>query len=387
MTAEWFDLGQRLHAAHTGTPSARLTHAPVSEGSQPIAVRAFTTRQATTVTAAAPHTTPRTATGSAALNLLADLGVTITAPSPATLVTDTPDTLSLLHRLAAAASPGTAADDVAAHIGWWRDRSDFPGGRAVVDTTEACRTRWVTGTAPHAEQHAATWRAWLDVTDESVSGLLAVHAQLTAGPELPYLAMLAEDDIWAWSAAQRDHADGWDWRRPDTTSRAATGLRSRCDAADLFAAALLADPLFRRRAVHTGHVITGTADPLGDRLKRCRVTCRRLDARLRPGADVTGWVGTPDSTATHFSATVNAAEVTHGSLVLTLTGLTGAGPATGQQVSLHSAPPNPYRQRSGRKAYRALYAARHSWLTTGRTPTPTRRDVPLDVLVAGADPD
>lgn len=150
---------------------------------------------------------------------------------------------------------------------------------------------------------------------------------------------------------------------------------------------MLADPLYRRRAVHTGHVVTGTADPLGDRLKRCRVTCRRLDARLRPGADVTGWVGTPDSTAAPFSAAVSAAEVAHGNLVLTLTGLTGAGPATGDQVTLHNAPPNPHRQRSGRKAYRALYAARRSCLTTGRTPTPTRRDVPLDVLVAGADPD
>ena len=387
MTAEWFDLGQRLHAATTGTLAARLRHAPISSGSQPVAVRATTTGRTITVTAADPHTAPATAHGPAALTLLADLGVTITAAAPATLVTDTPATLGLLHRLAAAAPNGTAADDVAAHIGWWRDRSDFPGGRAVVDTTETCPVRWITGTTPRAEQQAATWRTWLGVADESVNGVLAIHAQLTDGPELPYLTLLADDDLWSWSAAQRDHADGWDWRRPDSTSRAANGLRSRCDAADLFAAALLADPLYRRRAVHTGHVVTGTAHPLGDRLRRCRVTCRRLDARLRPGTDLTGWIGTPDTTADHFSATVTAAEVAHGSLVLTLTGLTGAGPATGQQVTLHTAPPNPHRQHSGQKAYRALYAARRSWLTTGRTPTPTRRDVPLDVLVAGADPE
>ena len=47
----------------------------------------------------------------------------------------------------------------------------------------------------------------------------------------------------------------------------------------------------------------------------------------------------------------------------------------------------PHRQRAGRKTYRALYSARRSWLTTGRTPTATRRPVPLDVLVAGAEPD
>jgi len=41
--------------------------------------------------------------------------------------------------------------------------------------------------------------------------------------------------------------------------------------------------------------------------------------------------------------------------------------------------------RHGRSRYRRLYAARRSWLTTGRTPTPSRRPVPLEVLIAGAD--
>ena len=107
---------------------------------------------------------------------------------------------------------------------------------------------------------------------------------------LPCLDVLAEDDVWSYGPAQSEHSDGLDWRRPDSTSRAALGLRSRCDAADLYAAALLTDPIYRRRAVHTGHVVTGTAKPLGDKLKRVEVTCTRLDSRLRPGNALTGWV-------------------------------------------------------------------------------------------------
>ena len=387
MTAEWFDLGQRLRAAHTGGPVIRLTHAPLAATPRPIAVRAHLTGPQVTLTACTPDVPPASATGSAALTLLASLGATITAPAPATLITDAATTLPLLRRLALTATQGTAEDDTAAHIAWWLDRADFPGGRAVVETPEACRLRWVTGTAPDAEAAPETWRRWLGIEDDSVAGLLTLHERLTVGQPLPHLAVLSEDDTWAYGAAQNEHADGWDWRRPDATSRAALGLRSRCDAADLYADALLADPLFRARALHTGHVVTGVADPLGDRLKRTRLSCSRLDARLRPGSEVTGWVGAPTDSAARFSATVTAAEVEHGHLTLTLSGVTGPGPAAGQQATIHATGPSPYRQRAGRKSYRALYAARRSWLTTGRTPTPTRRDVPLDVLVAGADAD
>ena len=54
-------------------------------------------------------------------------------------------------------------------------------------------------------------------------------------------------------------------------------------------------------------------------------------------------------------------------------------------ITLTPAPPSPARQRSGRKNYRDLYNTRRSWLITGRTPTTSRRPVPLDVLIAGAE--
>jgi hypothetical protein len=202
------------------------------------------------------------------------------------------------------------------------------------------------------------------------------------------LGSLAQDDAWAWGRAQSEHADGWDWRWPDTTARAATGLRARCDAADLFAAALLSDPLYRRRAVHTGHVVVGEVTHPSGGKNRIDVTCARMDARLRVGNAVTGWVGAPDDTAHGlFGGSVAATGVHAGHLVLTLTGVSAAKPATGDRVSLWPAAPNPNTLRDGRRRFHQLYAARRSWLTTGRTPTPTRRDVPLDVLVAGAEDD
>ncbi len=389
MTVEWFDLGQRLRAAHAGTPQPRLTHAPLTRSPRPVAVRArITGGDQVSITATAPGQPTRTATGRDGLDLLGSLGVTITAAAPSTLVTDDPATLGRLHRLALSAPQDCDHDAVGAHIAWWRDRADFPGGRAVADLLAACRTRWVLGTTPAAENLPATWRTWLGITDDSTAGLLELHTRLTDGHPLPWLDTLAQDDLYSYGPAQAEHSDGWDWRRPDTTSRAALGLRSRCDAADLYAAALLTDPLHRLRAVHTGHVVTGTAHPRGDRLKKVEVTCSRLDARLRPGNELTGWVGHPHTFgAAPFSATVAASTVQAGSLVLTLTGTTGAVPHDGQTITLTPAPPNPYRQRAGRATYRSLYSARRSWLTTGRTPTTRRRPVPLDVLVAGAEPD
>lgn len=248
MTVEWYDLGQRLRATDTGYAVDRLTHSPVIRAARPVAVRARLTGQHVTVTAAIPSRRPSTATGRDALDLLGSLGVTLTAAVPATLVTDQPATLGLLHRLALTAAPNSDHDAVAAHIAWWRDRADFPAGRAVVDTVAACPLRWVTGAAPDTEKHPATWRRWLDLPDDSTSGLLAIHGCLTTDRPLPWLDLLAEDDVWAFTAAQSEYSDGLDWRRPDSTSRAAIGLRSRCDAADLYAAALLTDPLYRRRA-------------------------------------------------------------------------------------------------------------------------------------------
>lgn len=387
MTAEWYDLAQRLRAARTGQPVPRLLRSPVPGIARPLAVRARPQGRSVLVTAAAPDSAPVTARDEDALTALGDLGVHVTADTWQTLVTDDPGTLPALLHLARRADPDSPAGQVAAHIAWWADRADFPGSSAVVQVLTGCRARWVTGTVPEAERQPATWRTWLRVTDDGCGGLLSLLDRLTDAPPLGLLDTLTEDDAWAWGRAQSEHTDGWDWRRPDTTSRAAVGLRARCDAADLYAAALLTDPVYRRRAVHTGHAVVGCASQPADK-RRLTVLCERMDARLRTGNAVTGWTGAPgDSPTDRFHGTVSATGVQAGHLVLTLTGVSSHRPPEHAPVTLIPAAPSTGTMRAGRQRYARLYGARRSWLTTGRTPTPTRRDVPLEVLIAGAEDD
>lgn len=386
MTVEWFDLAQRLHAAHTGRPVPRLIHTPVPPIPRPVAVRARVQGGSVLVTAADPTMPAVHARDNDALALLGDLGVRVGAEGWATLVTDDPAALPALVTLARRTDPDGPGGEVAAHIAWWADRADFPGTSAVVGLVEAARTRWVTGTDPDTETHPRTWRAWLDVPADGCGGLLSLLGRLTDTAPLPLLGAITEDDAWSWAKAAGEHADGWDWRRPDSTARAATGLRARCDTADLFTAALLGDPLYRRRAVHTGHVVVGQVDHPPNTRNRITVTCDRMDARLRTGNTVTGWVGAPTDTAPeNFHGTIASTAVHTGRLVLTLSGVTTHRPEPGTRATLTPTAPSPFTMRAGRARYARLYTARRSWLTTGRTPTPARRDVPLDVLVAGAE--
>lgn len=385
MTVEWYDLAQRLAAAESGKPVARLAGSAVWPTPRAVAVRAAMRRDQVVVSACGQDGRAQTATGVDALAMLGSLGVRISGERH-TLLTDDNATLPALVRLAYAVRGDGIESDVAAHIGWWADRADFPGSSAVLPLVTTCQTHWVTGAAPDAERHAATWRAWLGVADESVAGLFGLAEHVRTGRVLPMLETISEDDAWAWSDACRQHADGWDWRTPDTISRAASGLRSRCDTADLWAAALLDDPLYRRRAVHTGHVVKGRARIPANTRNRVELTCDRMDARLRAGAAVVGWMdGTP--TGGRFSGSVSSTGVNGGKLLLSLTVTESTRPVDGARITVLPAPPNPHMTRRGRAKYRALYSTRSSWLTTGRTPVPQRRDVPLDVLLAGASDD
>lgn len=257
------------------------------------------------------------------------------------------DTAGTLPALAVLCARRGLHEDVAAHVGWWLDRADFPAGRAVVDVVAACQGRWVTGLPPQAEQSAGVWREWVGV--------------------LPDVAAMAEDDVFAWQLAQRAAEDGRDWRVPDRPARAAAGLRARCDAADLYAAALLTDPIWQARAVHTGHATVGEfAGTAGVRPRRGTVIARRLDSRLRPGKVIAGHAGEPGASGAPFAATVDGTRVEDGRLVLTLTGVTGT--VSDGVVTLLEAPPNVWSQRRSRMTYGALYKRRSSWLSTGRTP-------------------
>lgn len=392
MSTELFDLGLRLRAAADQRPAPLLVHSPVIAAPHTVAVRAHTTRTHVTVTATADGHQPRTATNRAALDLLGQLGITITATSPAQIVTDTHTTRAALAQLATTAPTEGDHAGVAAHLAWTLDRADFPEGRALLHVIDACRTRWVTGTTPTAEAEPATWRSWLTVTDDTVTGILDLHQHLTHGVPLRILRHLAQDAIFTFETAQLRHADGHDWRIPETPGRAALNLRDRCDAAEMYAAALLDDPIHRLRATHTGHVVTGTLHP--STTPRARKNSRqhaelisdRTDCRLSADTLVTGWYGPPETTPQPHTATITATRMVAGKLHLSLSFPTSTILTTGT-FTLREAAPNRHQIIARRRTYRALYATRASWLTTGRAPTITRREVPLDVLIAGAEPD
>jgi hypothetical protein len=74
-------------------------------------------------------------------------------------------------------------------------------------------------------------------------------------------------------------------------------------------------------------------------------------------------------------------------LVLTLDDLVMRKNAVqvGQRLTLRPRSVDPRQQRSGRSELHRRYALRRSWLSGGVTPTPRRRDVPLDVVLAAAE--
>ena len=383
MSADLFDLGARLAAGRAGAVMPRISAAPVAGLVDPIMVSATTGSAGVTVTAADAQHRSVTASNTDAVRVLGDLGADLSAATPRTLVVPDAGSVAALDTLARrCCRVGDSSDDVGAQLAYWTQRADFPGGQAVLNLIGACRTRWVTGTTPSQERRLGTWAEWLHLPVTDLAGLAA---RVADGNPLPMLDVLADDDRWAYAAAQRDHSNGWDWRRSDTPARAAVGLKGRCDAADVFAAALLGDPLWRQRAVHTGHVVCGVATPQPGRGSVFVASCDRLDARLRVGAAITGWVGEPaDDVRVTFRGTITTATVAGGQLQLTVTGARMGAPGAGQRITMHPTPPSVGTLRAGRSRFAGLYAAKRSWLTTGRTPTPTRRDTPFDVLVAAA---
>ena len=385
MTAELYDLGMRLRAAATRQAAPRLSMAPLVPAAAPVAVRAVQRNRTVAAAAAVPGQAEQRAAGPAVLDMLHQMGVRITGESWRTLVTEDYATLPALLALARADGLDGDRADAAAHIGWWSDRADFPGSTGVVPVLRACRERWVTGAAPAGETSPRTWRAWLRVPGSGGPAMLGMLARVQAGVPLPLLSWIEEDTAGSWQLAKADWAAGADWRQPDSIARSAAGLRARNDAADLYAAALLRDPLYRRRAVHTGHVVTGTAHIPDPKEKTIIVACDRPDGRLRETEDVTFWAGDlaarPDKV---LRGTVTATVITGRTLILTMSCSSRSRPEDGARVTVHAADPIPSSMRSLRQRADRLYP-KTSWLATGGQPRHARRDVPLGVMIAGAD--
>lgn len=386
MTAVLFEAGLRLAAADRGAVVPRLAGSAVASITNPIAVRAWLgDGQTHVVVATGPDQPVTQASGAQIGPVLDSLGVQISGERGWTLVSDElVETLQALRVWAVAEADGVWSD-VAAHLAWWDDRADFPGGWAVVDLVEASRRQWVTGLAPAADRLSATWHTWLGV-DEGIAGCLTWLDRLTSsGPAPKLIEAIGGEDARSFASARKEHKDQRTWRPGDNISESALKLRARNDAADLLAGAALQDGLGRESAVHTGEVVSGQITAVPGKAAVYDLTCDQMDARLRVGNQITGWTGEPgDSIDLTFTGEVTSTTVAADQLVLRLRVGRIGQPCNGDRVTIHPSAPVPALQHRMRKNVRGLYRAR-SWLTRGQTPVPARREVPLDVMIAGAE--
>jgi hypothetical protein len=388
-----FDLGQRLRAATLARPVARSTYAPVLPPTHAVAIT-LTGNGDGLLLQATDGARMTTATGPAALSVLAELEVSL-GPEPRTLVIPDRDTLARLVEVARLTNPASSLAAAAAVVGWWGQRADHPGTGSVLNVTEACSAHWVLGVPPEDERRVSIWRSWLGVADAGPGGLLQLAFAVSAGPTLPGLESCAEDDRRSWASFLSRLADpkaSWDWRRRDSRREAALGLASRCDAAELYESLRLGDPLVAVRESFNGTVVTGIVTAVSGR-GVIDITLDRLACRLREQAAIEGYPGLPhdvpnDGRGPWLHGRVAATRVTPDERLVVTIGdaIVRPGPARiRQRVTLRPRSVDPRQQRSGRQELYRRYSARRSWLSGGPPPAPRRRDVPLDVVIAAAE--
>jgi hypothetical protein len=303
------------------------------------------------------------------------------------------DALVRLHELAYTTDPGSSSAGAAAVVGWWAQRADHPGTSAVLDAVSACGARWALGVPPAHDRELAVWRQWLGVADRGARGLLQLASLASKEPTLPGLTVLQEDDRASWDllmARLADATSNWDWRRRDNRREAALGLASRCDATELYASLRLGDPLIATRESFGGSVVCGVVTTVAGRV--LEVTADQLACRLREQTAVEGFAGSPRDLPPALTASpgvrgqVAATRVNgRGQLVITIDSAVVRSARVGQRLTLRPRSVDPRQQRGGRQELHRRYAARRSWLSGGAPPTPRRRDVPLDVVVAAAE--
>ncbi len=159
MSVALFDLGQRLRAATLGRPVARCAFAPVLPPVHPIAVTLSGAGEGALVRAT-DGVRLTSASGPAALQVLADLGLGL-APEPRTLIIPDRNTLGRLLEVARATERDAPTAAVAAVVGWWEQRAAHPGTGAVLEVTSACTARWALGVPPAEDRDLTVWRHWL----------------------------------------------------------------------------------------------------------------------------------------------------------------------------------------------------------------------------------
>ncbi|MDQ1426864.1 MAG: hypothetical protein QOK39_340 [Acidimicrobiaceae bacterium] len=400
-SVELYDLGMRLRAATTGQLQARLAQR-VTPGDWPLVAVAVSGRDtATVITVARPGQSAVTAGADAALAALAP--AVPDNPNGADdghecLVVENRGQLRRLATIAAAACHANADsrhNNAAARLAWWLQRAEHPGGAAVIEVATACAQRWVTGTDPTTTT-LATWTTWLELRPGAAAAVLLGAADaLRQGPMLATLATKVktqddgtvrtegreDEDLRSWTAFldARRRATPW-WGR-DSPKAAALGLQSRSDAAEYWSRALLDDPRWAVRARFDGHVVVATVEAIQGR--NVRLVARQSACRYRPGTKLALRRGADSD----VSAEMVAATMTdRGQLAINLDCHQAASKLTvGQRVEMVPKALSLSQMARGRKNLADRYLHR-SWARDGGIHDLVRRDVPLDVLVAAAEP-
>ncbi|OHU47414.1 hypothetical protein BKG82_27805 [Mycobacteroides chelonae] len=378
---EFYDLGQRLYSASIGRPVLRVASALFTLTASAVFVQTSVDEDIISAQIATGSASPVEASGADILDALAGAGAHFRSGSMAQLVVADYASLRALVQVARQ----HPMHEAAAVTGWWGDRTGYPGTSAVIDLMTHSRQRYITGAAPDSERCQQHWRDSFALP-AGTEGMLQWATRLSCGDRMPVLTPIWDDDQRSFAVAAKNFGAGRDWSGSDSAPDAAVRLRQRCDTADAWQAALLSDRLWRHRATHTGHVCGGEVIDTGR--TGFSIACERMDSRLKAGTAVCGWSGGVDSydRATTFHGEIAEADASGGALTLTVRGVRAEQrPAVGLWVTVMPAMPDDRRVRSGQYKYGQKQFSPESWLASGRKPGLTRRDVPLDVLIAAAE--
>ncbi|MGC5225197.1 hypothetical protein ACPW96_21720 [Micromonospora sp. DT81.3] len=382
MSLTQFTLGARLRAADTGEPVAISVYAPAIPPLGGIAVTVDSDGDHIYLNATDGNVT-RAGTDRDGLDALAALGATLTSPRRPLIVGAARD-LAVLTALARA-YPDTLASPV---VGWWDERSDYPGTDAVHIATDAARRRWVLGVHPDLELDTATWAQWLGIASTGPHLLLDLARRTASGHTLPGLLGASVIDTASWERYNARLKAGRPWWAKDSRSDAALGLIGRSHAAEWFDSIRLDDPLVAVAASHDGTVIPGTV-----RARKEGVAVIEADrplSRLRVDSKIIGWLGEPihAGRVEALSGTVTTARIdTHSRLTITIEGIPKRATACkpGERVTLRPQRVDPHMQASARRLAATGYHRDSNWIAGRGKPVARRGDVPLDVIVAAAE--
>lgn len=371
---------RRLRARATGTPTPVAAVAPVLVPTDPTTIADDDGEHMVVHTRESSTRVPDTEL----LDHLREQQIATRGEAHRSLIIDTPATLIRLRRIV---DQGRHQPVAAAVLDWWLQRSEHPGSGACYVATSAARARWVTGEL--TEDQLDTWARWLALpqTCPAARAHAVVHAA-AAGTTLEGLLDCHTSDSYSWQRLNRRNLTR---HHPESRRDAAIGLTTRNQAAEHYQSLRLGDPLVAQQAVREGHLTHAVITDLD----RAEATVRSTSGacRLRPGAKVQAWAGLAQDAGTAPLALRTAvvthvgisADSTHLQIVLSdLAGLR-SGTAVGDTITLRPAPVDPFQQARLRTQYVRRLQDGRNWLTRPGTPPLTRREVPLDVVVAAAD--